>query len=437
MRLGRCSVGIGDRFGREGVALLRAFAMAREAGADVVPVWNKSEREHANLGTAPAAVREEADRAVRALEWSGPYHVDADHIRLADVDRYVSASDYFTIDVAGSLREAAPGSEIAAFQERYRKYRGPLVVHGIDEPFLVTEALLGEIAGRYLAAAREAGRIYRTIEAAKGREDFVVEVSMDEADVCQSPLELFFVLGALADEGVPLQAIAPRFCGRFKKGVDYEGNVERFSREVEEHMCVLAHAAREFGLPENLKLSVHSGSDKFSLYGPLRNALRRRGAGLHVKTAGTTWLEELAGLAESGGEGLRIAKEIYRTAFARREDLCRPYGGLVDVDPRALPAPDAVDSWPAEEFVAALEHDRSCPKYRRDFRQLLHVAYKVAAEMGERFLRALEERESLVAPRVTRNIYERHIRPLFVGEPRPPAPGPQRGDSGAASSGSS
>lgn len=437
MRLGRCSVGIGDRFGREGVALLRAFAMAREAGADVVPVWNKSEREHANLGTAPAAVREEADRAVRTLQWRGPYHVDADHIRFADVDRYVPSSDYFTIDVAGSLREAAAGSEIAAFQERYRRYCGPLAVPGIEEPLLVTEAFLGEIAGRYLAAAREAGRIYRRIEAAKGRGNFVVEVSMDEADRCQAPLELFFVLGALADEGVPLQAIAPRFCGRFKKGVDYEGNVERFSREVEEHMCVLGHAAREFGLPENLKLSVHSGSDKFSLYGPLGRTVRRRGAGLHLKTAGTTWLEELAGLAASGGEGLRIAREIYRAAFSRREELCRPYGGLVDIEPRALPAPGEVGSWPAEDFVAALEHDRSCPKYRRDFRQLLHVAYKVAAEMGERFLRALEERESVVAPRVTKNIYERHIRPLFVGEPPRPEAGAQRGGAGGGSSGSS
>lgn len=428
MRLGRFSLGIGDRFGREGVPLLQAFVMAREAGADVVPVWNKSQREHAILGTDPAAVRAEADEAARALGWGGAYHVDADHIGYADLDRFLGPSDYFTIDVAASLGKSASGSEIAEFQARYRKYCGLLCAPGLAEPFVVTEALLGEVAGRYLAAVREAGRIYRRIEAAKGRDGAIIEISMDEADRCQSPVELFFILGALADEGVPAQAIAPRFCGRFKKGVDYEGNVERFSREFEEHVCVISRAVREFGLPENLKLSVHSGSDKFSLYGPMRRVLTKTGAGLHLKTAGTTWLEELAGLAGSGGEGLAIAKEIYRAAFARREELCRPYGGLIDVDPRALPAPEAVDSWSAEEFVAALEHDRACPKYRRDVRQLLHVSYRVAAELGERYLRALEERRDAIGPRVTKNIFERHIRPLFLLEPEA-AGGASRGSS--------
>ena len=90
-------------------------------------------------------------------------------------------------------------------------------------------------------------------------------------------------------------------------------------------------------MPADLKLSVHSGSDKFSIYGPIRRAIRRTGAGLHIKTAGTTWLEELIGLAAAGGDGLEMAKEIYRTALGRSDELCGPYAAVIDIDPAQLP----------------------------------------------------------------------------------------------------
>ena len=107
---------------------------------------------------------------------------------------------------------------------------------------------------------------------------------------------MLFILAAIAAEGIPVQTIAPKFTGRFNKGVDYVGDVAQFG-EFREDIAVIAFAVEEFGLPQNLKLSVHSGSDKFSIYGPIRESLAEFGAGVHVKTAGTTWLEELIGLA--------------------------------------------------------------------------------------------------------------------------------------------
>ncbi len=91
--------------------------------------------------------------------------------------------------------------------------------------------------------------------------------------------------------------------------------------------------------PKNLKLSVHSGSDKFSIYQPIRQAMKKFDAGVHLKTAGTTWLEELIGLAEAGGEGLDLAKEIYAEAYSHREELCAPYAAVIDIDPAKLPTP--------------------------------------------------------------------------------------------------
>jgi len=269
------------------------------------------------------------------------------------------------------------------------------------------------IARKFLLAIKEAGRIYRLIESSKGKGNFITEVSLDESDESQSPTELFFILAAIADEGIPVQTIAPKFSGRFLKGVDYEGDVAVFEKEFEQHIAVIGIAVREFGLPDNLKLSVHSGSDKFSLWEPIRRALERTGAGLHVKTAGTTWLEELAGLASVGEQGVKIAKTIYRQAWERRDELCRPYAAVVAIDAAALPAPGDVQQWGAEQFASTLAHDPCCPNYNRNFRQLLHVAYKIAAEMGEIFIRAIEEHESIVASRVTANILDRHLTRIF------------------------
>src|SRR5208283_2815434 len=126
------------------------------------------------------------------------------------------------------------------------------------------------------------------------------------------------------------------------KGVDYVGDIAQFEKEFAADLDVIVHAIKAYHFPANLKLSVHSGSDKFSIYAPMRRAMRRAGVGLHLKTAGTTWLEELIGLAEAGPEGLATAKEIYRGAVEHREELCAPYATVIDIDPARLPAPDAV-----------------------------------------------------------------------------------------------
>jgi len=222
------------------------------------------------------------------------------------------------------------------------------------------------------------------------------------------------ILAAVADEGIPIQTIAPKFTGRFNKGVDYVGDAAQFGKEFREDLAVIAHAVSRYGLPANLKLSVHSGSDKFSIYGAIRRALAATGAGVHIKTAGTTWLEELIGLAEHGGAGLALAKEIYAEAYAHREELCEPYATVIDIDYGKLPLPAVVKGWTAEDYTSALRHDQSNPGFNPNLRQLLHVGYKVAAKMGERYLGMLRECEESIARNVTWNLFDRHITPLFL-----------------------
>src|SRR3954451_2668185 len=155
---------------------------------------------------------------------------------------------------------------------------------------------------------------------------------MDETDTPQTPPELLIILAAVAAEKIPAQTIAPKFTGRFNKGVDYVGDLPQFEKEFHDDLAVIAFATERYGLPADLKLSVHSGSDKFSLYPIIRRTLPKFGAGVHVKTAGTTWLEELIGLAEAGGEALALAREIYAYAIDHVDELTAPYASVIDID---------------------------------------------------------------------------------------------------------
>ncbi len=414
--LPRFSVGVGDRFAHQAKAQLLACIQAAEAGVEVVPVWNKSNREHTIIGTEPSQTRAAAYAAVKALGWEKPYFVDADHISLKTVARFLEPSDFFTLDVAEEIGKPALPEDVEAFLAAHPELLGSVSIPRIAEPFKTDAAFVRGVANKFLAAVKDAGRIYRLLVERKGEGNFIPEISMDETDLPQTPVELLIILAAIADERIPIQTIAPKFTGRFNKGVDYVGDVAQFAKEFEEDLATIEFAIKRYGLPENLKLSVHSGSDKFSIYKSIHQAVTKFNAGVHVKTAGTTWLEELIGLAEAGGGGLEIAKEVYCEAYAHAEELCKPYATVIDIDDARLPQPEAVQGWTSEQFTSALRHDQSNPAYNPSFRQLLHVGFKVAAKMGDRYLLALEENHEIVARNVTVNLYERHIRPIFLGQ---------------------
>ncbi|MBW4043507.1 MAG: hypothetical protein HIU87_00760 [Acidobacteria bacterium] len=417
LRLAKYSIGVGDRFAHQAKAQLQACIEAGKAGVEVIPVWNKSNREHNIIGSEPAATRAAADAAVKALHWTRPYHCDADHINLTTVDRFLAPCDFYTIDVADAIGTPAEPLNIDAFIAGHPELHEPVKVEGIAEPLSISAGYLRSTAAKYLAAVEQAGQIYRKIEASKGAGAFITEVSMDETDSPQTPSELLIILAAIADEKIPIQTIAPKFTGRFNKGVDYVGDAGQFEREFSLDIAVIAYAVKHYGLPENLKLSVHSGSDKFSIYKPIHDTLKRTGAGVHLKTAGTTWLEELIGLAESGGEALVVAKEIYAEAYAHREELCAPYATVIDIHPAQLPSPEEVNGWSSEQYTSALRHDPRSAAYNSSFRQLLHVGFKVAAKMGNAYLNLLSENEPVIAKNVTDNLYTRHIAPVFLGLP--------------------
>ncbi len=414
MKIGKYSFGIGDRFAHQGEAQLQALMKARkELNLEIIPVWNKSNREHTIVNSVPEDTRIEADAAVKACGYTGAYFVDADHINMSNVDKFMSSSDFFTIDLADFIGKQASAASVDAFIKRNEKYMGSLVIPGIEKPFNVTKDVIVAAANKFLWAAEEAGRIYSHIAAVKGADNFVPEVSMDEVNDPQTPIEMFFILSALAANNVPAQTIAPKFTGRFNKGVDYVGDIAQFTKEFEEDLLVIKFAIKEFGLPDNLKLSIHSGSDKFSIYPIMGSLIKKHDSGIYLKTAGTTWLEEVIGLALADEAALDLAKGIYANAYGRQEELCAPYATVIDIDASKLPAPKEIEKWDGVKFAETLRHVESNPNYNPSFRQLIHVGYKVAAEYGKEYTDALKRNKAIVGQQVIENMYDRHIMRLF------------------------
>lgn len=414
LNLDHYSFGIGDRFAHQAAAQLRAFQELEKLGPQVTPVWNKSNREHSFVGSQPASVLAAAQQAVERLGWNRAWHVDADHIQLATVERYLDCADFFTIDVADSIGGEVSSNDVEAFVQRHPELVGTLQLPNSDEHFTSDREFVRRVARKYLPACQAAGAIAQRIAAHKGADNFIAEVSMDETDTPQTPPELLIILAALADQQIRLQTIAPKFTGRFNKGVDYVGDVRQFEREFRADLAVIAVAIERYGLPANLKLSVHSGSDKFSIYPVIRDALRQSGSGVHVKTAGTTWLEELIGLCEAGGDGLELAKEIYGYALDHVDELCQPYASVIDIDRQLLPSQAEVASWDGPHLAATIRHIPTEPRFNAHVRQLLHVSFKVAAKAGNRFTDLLVANEEVVGRQVTENLLERHLKPLFV-----------------------
>lgn len=414
MLIEKYSFGMGDRFGNEGEAQMAAIMEINRLGIPVVPVWNKSFREHSIIHTTHESVALEAAAAVKAHNWKGNFYVDADHIGMATVDQFLNFSNFFTIDVAHFIGQKVDSAAKESFVSKYSSYIGKLVIPGISEQYNVTKEFLGEIADKYLSAINEVKRIYDYISSKKGANNFVPEVSMDECELAQTPIELFFILAELKSQNVEIQTIAPKFSGLFAKGVDYIGDIAKFTLEFEQDVAVLQFAVKELGLPKNLKLSVHSGSDKFSIYPAIKNAIRKFDSGIHVKTAGTTWLEEVIGLADGGGEGLKIAKEIYAQSLLRYDELVGPYSTVLDINKANLPKATDVNLWNSQQFSEALTHNKKCQAYNPHFRQLIHVGYKIAVELGDSYYSALKTYRKPIEKNVTYNILDRHLKLLFL-----------------------
>ena len=215
-QLRKFSLGIGDRFAQQGVFQLEALVEASKLGVEISPVWNRSNREHQVLETSPLAVRQEADHAVNTLDWSESYFVDADKITIDTVDKYIAHANYFSIDVSGEIDRSADDKEIYRLVELCSDSLGVVAIDGVDK-HEITPHELTAMAQKFCRAALAVKQVYDHILTERKIKDFAIEVSMDEAQVNQTPFEIYYMLLFLSKYQVPVDVIGPKFKGAFKK----------------------------------------------------------------------------------------------------------------------------------------------------------------------------------------------------------------------------
>jgi len=284
------SLGFGDRLG---LATPGHIAAVRDT--KFAPIFaQQSVRENARTGRTPQQVMDDAKRAVEAAKWDSAWGADADHIKIPDdISPFVEAGyTFFTVDPGEHVDNSADKDSLEILKGKvgsinwdelsalYLNQNGNQTWGNFETESLVRAAV------KYGRAIQHAVTMFRHLSELTDAVDF--EVSVDETDSPTSSLEHFFIANELMRVGVRFTSLAPRFIGRFEKGVDYIGDLNALDVELAKHAAVTTH----FG---TYKISLHSGSDKFSVY-PL--VAKHWGARIHVKTAGTSYLEALRVLAK-------------------------------------------------------------------------------------------------------------------------------------------
>jgi len=403
----KTAVGTGDRLGIATPGHIRAV---RGTGVVVFPA-QQSIREMTRTHRSARQVMDEACWGVLEEGWGEGFGSDADHLKnTTDIDTCVAAGfTMFTIDPGDHVDDSADALEGGALGERFeavdsdalettaadlrREYLSGAVTLAGDVKLEPDEEMLARAAVKYGAAVAHTAAMFRHVAGAMGERAFELEMSVDETETPTTTFEHYFVARELSRLGVKWVSLAPRFVGEFEKGIDYRGDVKRFANSFAGHVAVM----REFG---PYKISIHSGSDKFSIY-PVMAELAD---GLvHLKTAGTSYLEALRVIAHMAPE---LFREILEFAFERYDTDKASYH--VSADPGKVKRP------------ADLK-DRALPKVLDgdDGRQLLHVTFGsvlTAQAQGryiyrDRLLSALKSDEEDHYEALERHL-RRHVEPF-------------------------
>jgi hypothetical protein len=336
------SFGFGDRIG-----LATPGHIAAVKGTKFAPVFaQQSVRENARTGRTLQQVLDDAKRAVDAAKWNAPWGADADHLKSVDeLEPFVQAGyTFFTIDPGEHVDNAADVDPLEVLKQKVAAFNwdelSALYLSGKGEQiwgqFDAESLMRGTV--KYGKAIQHVVKMFRRLSDLKDEFDF--EMSVDETDAPTTPLEHFFIASELTRAGVKFTSLAPRFIGRFEKGVDYIGDLDALDAELAKHAAVTAHF-------DTYKLSLHSGSDKLSVY-PL--LAKHWGERLHVKTAGTSYLEALRVMAKHEPD---LFLKIYALGRERYETDRQTYHVSAELSklPETDDLPSLLDDFHAREVL--------------------------------------------------------------------------------------
>lgn len=391
------SVGLGDRLGKATSGHIAAIE-----GTDIAPVFaQQSVRENQRTGRSPQQVLDEAMWALFECGWRQPWGADADHIKKAqDFQPFVQAGySFYTIDPSDFVDDSVENHDLPTLRSKYEalNWQGLktspdelrsqiLAFSSQDSGISFDEMTFLRAAVKYGNAVAHTAQLAAELRAMRSAA-FDLEVSLDETETATTPQEHLFFAMQLKRLGVEWVSLAPRFVGRFEKGVDYIGDLQAFEENVVSHAAVIRHFGNSY------KLSIHSGSDKFTIYPILHKHLKGL---VHLKTAGTSYLEALRVMAA-------VEPDLFRNVlnFAR---------GRYEEDRKTYHVSAEISRVPDGASLA----DEALPALLDDFhtRQVLHVTFgSVLAEYGKPLHEMLGRRESEYEEGLKRHL-RRHVEPF-------------------------
>jgi hypothetical protein len=399
----RTSAGFGDRLGLATPGHVRAM----RAVSGLAPIFaQQSMREMARTGSTPQQVLDDATWGTFQEGWRAGVGADADHLKTtADIDACLAAGfTFYTLDPSEHVDNRAEHFspvELRAAAEALPAHVRPRASGLLGKAFdvegrrlILDEPHLWRAAVKYGRAVAHVAVLHDHLARAAGEGQFDLEISVDETEQPTSPVEHLYLASELRRLGVRWVSLAPRYVGRFEKGVDYIGDLLAF----EQDFAMQAAIARQFG---PYKLSLHSGSDKFRIYA----ATARHTRGLvHLKTAGTSYLEALRTVAALDPAFFR---ELYAFACERYVHDRASYHVSAVVARAPHPA-DVADA----DLPRVLDHF--------DARQILHVTFgSVLTTPGDdgarrfyaRLMRLLRQQAGAYAANLERH-FTRHLRPF-------------------------
>jgi hypothetical protein len=377
------SAGCGDRLGLATPGHIRAI---RHSG--LAPILaQQSIRENARTGRTPQEVMDDAMWAVFQEGWREGFGADADHLKTTDdIDSCVAAGyTFYTIDPGEHVDNEASVANVSTLKQKVAALpwaelgtkwinlqqelaQEPVSVG--DFSFSISEEELLRAAAKYGRVIAHTVMMFRHLKQAMNGRPFELEMSVDETETVTTTAEHIYIAHELRRLGVEWVSLAPRYAGTFEKGVDFIGDVGEFERSFAAHVAI----ARTFG---PYKLSLHSGSDKFSIY-PI--AARLAGELVHLKTAGTSYLEALRAIAQTNPA---LFREIVALAITRYPIDRASYHVSAEVEKM----PD-VNALPDEVLITVLDDF--------DAREVLHVTFGSVlqhSEFREPFFFALRDDE--------------------------------------------
>jgi hypothetical protein len=395
----RTSAGFGDRLG---VATPGHVAAVR--GTGVAPIFaQQSVRENTRTGRTPQGVMDDAMWGVFESGWREPWGADADHLKqTTDIPPFADAGyTFFTIDPGDHVDDAAESDDLATLwqkaerldwatlgssvEEQRALYLKPFEMDGLTLEF--NEAALAKALAKYGGAVAHTVRMQQQLAASCAGRPFEMEMSVDETGTTTSLHEHFYIASELIRLDVPFISLAPRFVGRFEKGVDYIGDLGELEQNIAGHAAIMRHFGRRY------KLSLHTGSDKFGVY-PI--AMKHTGGLVHLKTAGTSYLE-----------ALRVAASAEPVLFRRILDFSRE---RYETDRKTYHVSAELAKVPAADTLNDAELVRLLDQF--DARQVLHVTFgSVLDTFGGDIQRLLRDNAATYADYLKRH-FDRHLESL-------------------------